>query len=207
MEIIDSKISSLSATLNIVKNSSIGANLVNSKVSADRILINNLDYGGAGVVVGNASSLLVNDGLGSSGEYLDSVLGVSSGGSLNLSSINVNVDNPVDTFLFNQGDVYLDNLFINFNSSSIRGIILGLNSDTVLNRVQIGSASSRPVSGVEDLGGAKFIGGFNTLIFAQTSCWDGEIFVGASAQVAGSTSEAQSQDTKSSNRSVWTCNL
>lgn len=207
VEIIDSKISSLSATLNIIKNGSIGANLVNSKVSTDRILINNLDYGGAGVVVGNASSLLVNDQLGSNGEYLDSVLGVASGGSLSLSSINVEVNNPVDTFLFNQGDVYLDNLFINFNSSSIRGIILGLNSDTVLNRVQIGSTSSSPAIGVEDLGGAKFIGGFNTLVYAQTNCWLGDIFVGASAQATGSTSEAQSETTKSSNRSVWTCNL
>ncbi len=203
----DSEISGSSATIKVEKSANVGISLANSSMSSENILLENLSSGGVGVIVGNSSSFLVGQSMLSSGTYLDNVLGVASGGSLNLSSINILISNSVDTFLFNQGDVYLDNLLIDFNSSVIRGIILGLNSDTVLNQVQVGTASSRPSVGIEDLGGAKFIGGFNTIVYGQSNCWIGDIFQNVAPAHSGSTSEALTTSTKSSNRSVWQCDI
>lgn len=205
--IYNSSVSGKSASLNIYKEGNIGAELKGSSLSVDNLSVNNTSPNGVGVVIGDASSLLIGQSITSSGDYLDNVLGIASGGSLNNSNININISNAVDTFLFNQGDVYLDDVFINFNSSVIRGIILGLNSDTVLNQVQVGSDTSRPDVGIQDIGGAKFIGGFGTQVYATSECWSGDIFLSVDASAMGSTSESQTNANKSSNRSVWTCNI
>jgi len=207
LSVVDTDINGSEAILTIQKDANIGAELTGSKLSLEKLTINNQSSNGVGVVIGQSSSVIIAQSLSSSGSFLDSVLGVASGGSFNNSNINVNIFNSVDTFLFNQGNVYLDNVFINFNSSVITGIILGLNSDTVINQVQLGSGSSRPDVGVRDIGGAKFIGGFNVIVFGQSACWVGDIFESSAPNANGTTSEATFPSAKSSNRSVWNCDI
>lgn len=200
----NSNIRGSSANLSIYKSGNVGAQLSGSMVSVNSISFNNLTPNGVGMVVGNSSSLIVGQSVASSGSYLDNIFGIASGGLFNNSNISVNISNPVDTFLFNQGNVYLDNVSISFNSDVIRGIILGLNSDTILNQVQLGSSGNQPSVGVEDVGGAKFVGGEGTLIYATSECWSGTIFERPASSFPGGGSQTRVRDT---NLSAWQCNF
>jgi hypothetical protein len=208
IEIINTELNGSDLTLDLVKNnSSIGISAIGSKITVDELSINNSQENGIGILIGNESSLGVSNSITSSGSYLDSVLSVASGGSMNLSENSINIGSPVDTFMFNQGDVSLSRSTVFFSSSVMRGIILGLNSDTVLDDVQLGVTGNRPDIGVIDIGGAKFVAGFNTFIGSSVSCWAGNIFENTSPSYSGSSSEPTVDANKSSNRSIWTCSI
>jgi len=208
IEIKDSNYSGRSTSLIISREfDSFGLHLSGSDISADSLVIENSISNGVSVLLDKGSSLITETSLVSNGSYLDSVLSLATDTVYNADSVSITINNPVDAFMFTQGDVLLHGVLINFNSSVDQGIILGLNSETVLNNVQIGSATSRPLSGVVDLGGAKFIGGFGTIINSSSTCWSGDIFATASPNTSGSSSVPTDQSYKSANRSVWACNI
>lgn len=198
------------STANLVitkKSSSIGLTTKNSKVFVNTLTINNDTENGAALIIGDASSLGITTSLSAQGVYLDSLLSVDTGGSLNLNNISIFVSTPLDTFIFNKGNMTLSNLSVSFSSSVIKGIILGLNSDTVLNSFGLATSGNLPTVGIEDIGGAKFVAGFNTLISASAACWFGDLFESVAPSSSGSTSEPLSPNFKASNRSAWTCNI
>jgi hypothetical protein len=208
VEFVNTELNGSDLALNLVKNNtSIGISAIGSKITADDFSITNSQANGVGVLIGNSSSLDISDSISSSGSYLDSVLSITSGGSINLTNNSIVIGNPVDTFMFNQGDVSLSSSIVSFSSSAIRGIILGLNSDTVLNDVQLGITGNSPSVGVIDIGGAKFVAGFNTYVGSTVSCWSGDIFENTSVSSSGSSSEPTVDANKNSNRSVWTCSI
>jgi hypothetical protein len=206
VKFLGTKFTGSNSSLSITKNhSGVGLSLLGSTLMTNSLYVRNLENNGVGIIVGDASSLSVSSDITSDGSYLDSLLSVTSGGNVNLDNVLIEVATGVDTFMFNQGNVSLSNSSVYFYSGVINGIILGLNSDTVLNNFNLASSGDRPSTGIIDIGGAKFVAGFNSNIGASSECWSGDIFDGVAPSSTGSSSEPLLDSNKNSNRSVWTC--
>lgn len=192
-----------SAILN-KNNSSSALNLVNSKLLIDNLTIQNNTSGGIGVLLSPLSSLVSDGTITINGASLLSGISVDTEASFNLDNGGIDANTTMDTIIYVQGDVDINNSFINGSPSINNAIVMGDGAEFNLSASNIGSGGSATVVGVRDLGGAKFISGQSSTVSAVSNCWTGDIFYLAPS-LNGSTSVTPDNNYKMVNKSNWTC--
>lgn len=194
------------ATLNVGKsNSNVGLTSNNSKISVGNLKVINNKSAGVGLLLLNTSKLNITQAINATGSYFDSVISAAEDSSVQVSNSTILIDSDIDTFMYAEGPVSLIKSSINFASQVNSGIVLSTNAVLNLSDTVIGSSTNAPSSGIVDIGGTQFITGALSVIYSTSTCWNGDIFSGASSNTNGATSQATISYEKAANRSIWSC--
>jgi len=204
--LIDSKLTSRGSGLVIAKSSGTGVNLVRSSMSIESATIDNSVSGGVGILVNPTSSLMVTGNLNASGSSFTSVLSVDSNGTLSLRDTSLLIEPYSDTAIYSKGFIDIDSSNIIMSNNIANGIVLDVGAVISFQNSVIGSSSFFPDIGINDLNGARFIGGSGSAINADTDCWQGDVFYTVSS-IDGGSSQTSDVDARMYNRSSWQCNI
>lgn len=206
INLIDSKLTSRGASLLINKRSGTGIDLVRSSMSIESATIDNNSAGGVGILVNPTSSLMITNNLNATGSSFTSILSVDSNGTLSLRDTSLLIEPYSDTAIYSKGFIDIDSSNIIMSNNIANGIILDVGAVISFQNSSIGSASFYPNVGINDLNGARFIGGSGSAITADSNCWQGDVFYTALSADGGS-SQTSDVGARMYNKSSWQCNI
>lgn len=206
INLVDSKLTSKGTSLLIEKRTGTGINLVRSSMSIDSATINNNVAGGIGILVNPTSSVMITNSLTATGSGFTSVLSVDSNGTLSMRNTSLLIEPYSDTAIYSKGFVDIDSSNIIMSNNIANGIVLDVGSVISFQDSVIGSSAFFPSVGINDLNGARFIGGSGSAINADSNCWQGDVFYTTSS-LDGSSSQTSDVGARMYNKSSWQCNI